>query len=152
MLDIILVTVGKIKEADYADLASQYLKRLRPYVRLRLVELPATPFSSSSQEKAKVAEGKRITDFLAGQAGRKVYLLAERGRHFSSPELAVWLETNSPLTLVIGGALGFSPELYEKYPQLSLSPLTFPHEMARVILLEQIYRAATILKGKGYHY
>jgi len=155
MLDIILLTVGKTKNADYGALAGEYQKRLRPYAKLRVVELAPTSFSATNQEKAKAEEGKRIEYFLtaqAAQAERKIYLLAERGKTFTSPELALWLEKNSSLVLVIAGALGFSPELYQKYPQISLSPLTFPHELARVILLEQIYRAATILQGKDYHY
>lgn len=152
MLDIILITVGKIKEPGLLDLADQYLNRLKPYAKLKLVELPASSFSPVNQEKAKAAESARITEALSKQSGRQIYLLAERGKEFSSPALATFLAESGPLTLVIGGALGFSAQLYAKYPQLSLSPLTFPHELARVILLEQLYRATTILSDKKYHY
>ncbi len=156
MLSITLITIGKIKEPFFQDAFQEYEKRLKPYVRLKVVELTLAPFSKDTKEKAKAIEGKRIKDFLekhdqeSGAAA--VYLLAERGRTYDSPAMAAWLEKSSPLILVIGGALGFSRELYERYPQLSLSSLTFPHEMARVILMEQLYRAASILNGKEYHY
>lgn len=156
MLDITLVAVGKIKESFWREAFEEYAKRLKPYARLKVIELPAEPFSKGGKEKTKEIEGKRIMDYLEKQSREfgvlSAYLLAERGRTFDSPTLAVWLEKNSPLTLIVGGALGFSDELYERYPQISLSPLTFPHELARVVLMEQLYRAATILNGKEYHY
>jgi len=152
MLDITLVAVGKIKEKSLAELADVYLKRLQPYAKLRLIELPAVPFSGANQTAAKEKEGAKIQECLNRQNGQNIYLLAERGKTFSSPELAQWLEKQAPLILVVGGALGFSEELYQKYPQISLSELTFPHEMARLILLEQVYRATTILNKKAYHY
>lgn len=153
MLDIILIVVGRIKDKRLASLADDYIKRLKPYVRLKIVELEAVAFSEKNQEAVKKLEADRIENFLNKQGGdRLVYLLAERGRQFNSPELSLWLKNNHPLVLVIGGSLGFSNQLYEKYPTLSLSALTFPHEMVRVILLEQIYRAVTILKHKNYHY
>jgi 23S rRNA (pseudouridine1915-N3)-methyltransferase len=155
MLDLTLVTIGTVKERAYQELCLEYEKRLRPYARLKVIELPAQPFSANNQTQAKERESQKISDFLIknNQAGpASIYLLAERGKSFSSPQLAAWLSQVQPLILVIGGALGFSPELYRRYPQISLSPLTFPHELARVVLLEQLYRAATILNNKSYHY
>jgi 23S rRNA (pseudouridine1915-N3)-methyltransferase len=153
MLDIILIAIGKIKDKRLADLANDYAKRLKPYARLKVVELEAVSFSENNKEAARKFEGEKIENFLNKQAdNRLIYLLAERGERFDSPKLALWLNNKNPLILVLGGSLGFSDELYEKYPSLSLSALTFPHEMARVILLEQIYRATTILKNKNYHY
>ncbi|MFA6194264.1 MAG: 23S rRNA (pseudouridine(1915)-N(3))-methyltransferase RlmH [Patescibacteria group bacterium] len=156
MLDITLIAVGKIKESFWRDAFEEYAKRLKPYVRLKIIELPPEPFSKSTKEKVKEIEGKRIMGYLEKQSHESgaslVYLLAERGRTFDSPTLAGWLEKNSPLVLIIGGALGFSEELYGRYPQISLSLLTFPHELARVVLMEQLYRAAAILNGKEYHY
>lgn len=156
MLNITLIAVGKIKEAFFQEAFKEYEKRLKPYIRLKVIELAPAPFSKDTKEKAKEIEGKRIKDFLEKHNQEpgvsSVYLLAERGRTYDSPAMAAWLEKSSPLILVIGGALGFSRELYERYPQLSLSPLTFPHEMARVILMEQLYRAAAILNKKEYHY
>jgi len=152
MLDITLVTIGKIKDKSCSALALEYLKRIKPYARLKIVELEAVSFSEKLQDKAKDYEGEKIITFLNKNKEAVVYLLAERGESFDSFKLANWLEKKSPLVLVLGGALGFSDTLYEKYPALSLSPLTFPHELARVVLLEQIYRAATILQHKSYHY
>jgi 23S rRNA (pseudouridine1915-N3)-methyltransferase len=152
MLDITIIAIGKIKNSSQAELAAEYWKRLKPYARLKLVELPATSFTQTNKEKSLVEEGDRITDYLAGRTEAQIFLMAERGQLMSSPELASWLEKSSPLVLVVGGALGFSRAVYDKYPAISLSPLTFPHEMARVVLLEQIYRATTILNKKDYHY
>lgn len=156
MLDITLIAIGKLKEPYFQAAFLEYAKRLRPYARLKIVELSAAPFSKNNQEKAKEIEGKRISDYLEknsknGQP-KNVYLLAERGQSFTSPSLAAWLNKNSALTLIMAGALGFSSELYKRYPQISLSPLTFPHELARVVLIEQLYRAATLMNHKDYHY
>lgn len=153
MLDIILIAIGKIKDKRLVELKNEYLKRLKPYARIKVFELEAVAFSDNNREAAKKFEGERIENFLNKQAdNRLVYLLAERGKQFDSPSLALWLKNKNPLILVVGGALGFSDELYKKYPSLSLSALTFTHEMARILLLEQIYRATTILKNKNYHY
>ena len=152
MIDITLVVIGKIKDKSYLSLITEYLKRIKPFARIKIVELEATPFSEKLREKAKEFEGEKIENYLSKQKEAVVFLLAERGKLLSSVELATWFEKKSPLVLILGGALGFSDDLYKKYPSLSLSPLTFPHELARVILLEQIYRAATILQNKSYHY
>ncbi len=152
MLDITLVAIGKIKDKSYSALALEYAKRIRPYARLKIIELEAVPFSEKLRNKAKDFEGEKINNFLNKNKEVVVYLLAERGESFNSLKLADWLEKKSPLIFVLGGALGFSDDLYKKYPSLSLSPLTFPHELARVVLLEQVYRAATILQNKSYHY
>lgn len=156
MLDITIVAIGKIKEGYYRDAFFEYQKRLRPYARLKIVELPAAPFLKNSQEQAKEFERETIENFLNKSEKSHnpvaVYLLAERGQTFTSVEFAAWLNKKQPLVLVIGGALGFSDLLYQKYPQISLSPLTFPHELARVVLVEQIYRATTIINKKIYNY
>lgn len=158
MLDIIILTVGKMKNDNLRAEAAEYAKRLSPFARLEIVELPAAPFLKNGRERAKEIEGEQIMKYLekaaarSGGPKRAVFLLAERGKVFSSPDFASFLDKNQPLFLIVGGALGFSPELYRLYPQISLSPLTFPHELARTILLEQIYRATTILNGKEYHY
>jgi len=152
MLDITLLVIGKVKEKAYSAVIAEYVKRLKPYARLKIIELEAAPFSDNTKERAKDFEGERIENFLNKHDEAIVYLMAERGKMFDSPELASFLEKKSPLILVVAGALGFSDVLYEKYSALSLSPLTFPHELARVVLIEQIYRATTILQKKNYHY
>ncbi|MFA5155689.1 MAG: 23S rRNA (pseudouridine(1915)-N(3))-methyltransferase RlmH [Patescibacteria group bacterium] len=156
MLDITLVAIGKLKERHYQAVFSEYAKRLKPFVRLKIMELPAVSFNRSNQAQAREFEAESIEHYLSRlekrQSPAAVYLLAERGRSFDSPSFAAWLAQKQPLVLVIGGALGFSDRLYAQYPQISLSPLTFPHELARVILAEQLYRAATIIQKKDYHY
>jgi len=156
MLDITLLIIGKVKEKYWQEALAEYSKRLSPYVRLRIKELAATPFSENNKIQSKELEAKRIVEYLESSSVKKnsaqVYLLAERGKMFNSPDFALWLEKTQPLVLVLGGTLGFSDELYRRYPQISLSPLTFPHELARVVVLEQIYRATTMLNNKNYHY
>lgn len=156
MLDLTLVTIGKIKEAYYQAAFLEYAKRVRPFVRLKVIELPAVPFFKGSQDQAREFEGETIENFLMktekNHNPAAVYLLAERGQVFNSLEFSAWLSKKQPLILIIGGSLGFSDQLYQQYPQLSLSTLTFPHELARVVLMEQIYRAATIINKKTYHY
>lgn len=151
MLNITLITIGKIKEAYLNEAALEYLKRIKPYGRLTVQELKAEPFSISTKLKAKQIEAERIMAVLEKKASAEIYLLAEHGTLFNSLEFAQKIKDRE-LVLVIAGSLGFAKELENKYPKISLSPLTFPHELARVVLLEQIYRAATIINSKEYHY
>lgn len=156
MLDLTILAIGPQKNKPLRLLAEEYQKRIKPYVRLELIELAATSFTGNNQEKAKELEGKAIQEYLDKRSVSNrpgaVFLVAERGKGYSSLELASWFKKEGPLILVVGGALGFSDRLYKRYPQISLSPLTFPHEFARVILLEQVYRATTIINQKDYHY
>jgi len=152
MLNITLITIGKIKEAYLNEAALEYLKRIKPYSRLTLHELKAEPFSSTTKDKAKKIEGERVANILERKSEAEIYLLSEHGTLFNSPDFAAKLNSNKELVLVIAGSLGFAKELEAKYPKISLSPLTFPHELAIVVLLEQIYRAATIINNKEYHY
>ncbi len=153
MLDITLVTIGKAKDKSYLSLISDYQKRSKPYLKLKIVELESLSFSEKTKDKAKEFEAERILNYLDKQKDNAaVYLLAERGEIYDSINFANWLNKKSPLILVLGGSLGFSDTLYNIYPSLSLSPLTFPHELARVVVMEQLYRAATILQKKNYHY
>jgi len=151
MLNITLITIGKIKEASLNEAALEYIKRIKPYGRLVIQELKAEPFASTTKDKAKKLEASRIEAVLDRKSDAVVYLLAEHGAQFNSLEFAAKIKDRE-LVLVIAGSLGFAKELEAKYPKISLSPLTFPHELARVILLEQIYRAATIINKKEYHY
>ena len=151
MLNITLITIGKIKDASLNEVALEYIKRIKPYGRLAIQELRAEPFASTTKDKAKKLEASRIEAVLERKGDAVVYLLAEHGAQFNSLEFAAKIKDRE-LVLVIAGSLGFAKELEAKYPKISLSPLTFPHELARVILLEQIYRAATIINKKEYHY
>ncbi len=157
MLDITILAVGKIKKEYFQTGCDEYLKRLSPYARIKMEEVQAEPFDSnvdSDRVKSKQKEGVRILAFLEKFPESYVFLMDEHGQSITSTELAQKVENlNKHIIFVIGGALGFSEEVL-KYnaEKISLSMLTFPHEMARMILLEQIYRAITILKNKNYHY
>ena len=152
MLNITIITIGKVRE-DYLDqAASEYIKRIKPYGRLTLQELKAESFSDTTKDKAKKLEAERIETVLKRKDEADIYLLSEHGTLFDSLKFAAKLNSHKELVLVIAGSLGFAKDLEAKYPKISLSPLTFPHELARVVLLEQIYRAATIINKKEYHY
>jgi len=153
MPDIIIIALGKIKEKYWIAAAEEYLKRLRPYARVRIVELTPEPFNKSSASIAKQKEADKINKVLEKYSDATVFLMDERGSEMTSLEFSEQLDKNSqPLVFVIGGSLGLAPELLNKYRKISLSKLTFLHEAARVILLEQIYRGITIIKGKDYHH
>jgi len=153
MWNITILAVGKLKEKHWQTASAEYLKRLQPYAKITIEELKAEPFSGATREKSKKIEASRIEDYLKNRPDSLVMLLAENGRRIDSYIFAETLKNISqPLILVIGGALGFKNELAEAYPKISLSKLTFPHELARVILLEQLYRAVAILNNKTYHY
>lgn|SRR5574344_1879655 len=151
MLNITIITIGKVKEAYLNEATLEYLKRIKPYGRLTMQELKAEPFSVTTKDKAKQIEAERIMAVLDKKTNAEIYLLAEHGTQFNSLDFASKIKDRE-IVLVIAGSLGFAKELENKYPKISLSPLTFPHELARVVLLEQIYRAATIISNKEYHY
>ncbi len=157
MLKITILAVGKIKEKNYAELMAEYLKRLSVDAVVEMVEMKSEPFRSQSDyEKVKKAEGRRIIDFLEKRPASKIFILDERGKEFTSEEFAGLLEREqqAEIVFVIGGSLGLSDEIlnYPKAQKMALSKMTFLHEMIRVILLEQIYRAVAIMKNKRYHY
>lgn len=153
MLDITIIAFGKIKEKTWQTAAQEYLKRLRPYARVKIEELKAESFSLKNKDEVKKIEGRRLLEFLRSYQTAEIRLLAEAGEEMNSPQLATWLEKPSrPIVLVIGGTLGFDKAISKQFKGLSLSRLTFPHELARVILLEQLYRASSIIQGKDYHY
>ena len=141
----IQVKPGKDKSSATAALTSDYLKRLARYIPVDTAELP----NEASLFRQLDKSSGRIAPFLI--------LLDSRGKRLSSEELAQLLEIHQSrgtqqLLFAVGGADGFSPEARKAASlQLSLGKMTLPHELARVILLEQLYRAFTILKGHPYH-
>lgn len=154
MLSLTIIALGKLKEKHYQAAVAEYLKRLAPYAKIKVEELKVEPFTESNKAKAKEVEGGRLLAFLERYEPSQVVLLDERGQEFTSHGLADFLDKASGgLVFVIGGTQGFSASVLEKYQhKLALSRLTLPHELARVVLAEQLYRAVTILKGKDYHY
>ncbi|HEY3012402.1 MAG TPA: 23S rRNA (pseudouridine(1915)-N(3))-methyltransferase RlmH [Gemmatimonadales bacterium] len=147
-----MLAVGKLRPY-YRQAADDYLRRLKRYAIVREHEVrEATRAPNAAAQRFE--EAARLEASIA--EGSTVVALAREGTGWSSRELARqlerWLLTARPLTLVIGGSEGLEPSLLGRAgARWSLGPLTFPHELARVIILEQIYRAFTILRGQPYH-
>ncbi|KPJ85065.1 hypothetical protein AMJ57_04485 [Parcubacteria bacterium SG8_24] len=155
-MDIRLICVGRLKENHWSGAQKEYLKRLRPYLRLKVEEVEAEPISRTvPPEESKRRESERLSDRLTDD--ELIVVLDRRGDRLPSGDFARFLrqegEPGRRLTFVVGGTTGLSDELLARsQKKISLSEMTFPHELARVILLEQLYRAMTILTGKRYHY
>lgn len=151
---ITVVAVGKLKERHWRDAAAEYLKRLGPYATVRVVEVPDRDLSSD-EDRARSAEADGILRALPD--GAHVFVLDVTGTQRSSEELAGHLSDltvrgTSHVVFVIGGAAGLDRSVVTRAAErLSLGPLTLPHQLARVVLLEQIYRAFRIIRGEPYH-
>ena len=153
---ITLLVVGKTTDSRLASLMEDYIRRLTHYVPFELVVLPDLKNAKAlSEEQIKSAEGEAILRFLT--PAMDVWLLDEHGREFRSVGYADFLQkkmgSGKDLTLVIGGPYGFSKEVYDRANgKISLSQMTFSHQMIRLMAVEQIYRAMTILRGEPYHH
>lgn len=153
-----LICVGKLKERYWRDAASEYEKRLTRYGRLEIIEIPDLP----EPAKASFAEEQRIKEAEGAAILRKirqddlVVALMIEGKQMDSPTLAEMLQTyydtGKRVVFVIGGSLGLAAGVAARADRrLSFSPLTFPHQLARIMLLEQIYRCCKIEAGERYH-
>ncbi len=153
---ITLLVVGKTTDPRLQSLIEDYQQRLKHYIPFEFVVVPDIKNAKTlSQEQLKSAEGQAILSFLT--PAMDVMLLDEHGREFRSIEYADFLQkkmgSGRDLTLVIGGAYGFSKEVYNRANgKISLSQMTFSHQMIRLMAIEQIYRAMTILRGEPYHH
>ena len=156
MMRITLLAVGKIKTSWIAERVREWATRLRPYIKLEIVEVASEPFRREQEkDEARGAEAERITRALEARPLAPAFLLDEHGKEYDSKEFAWFLgnQEGKELIFVIGGALGFDASLQEKFPKkIALSRMTLPHEMARCVFLEQLFRAVTIQQGKEYHY
>lgn len=158
-MKITVLAVGKIKEKFYTDAIAEYGKRLSRYCRLELIQVAdeKTPDHAGEAEEARIKEleGRRLLAQMRG--GAYVIALAIDGESLSSQGLSRKLEQlgvggKSHLMFVIGGSLGLSNEVLKRADyRLSFSKMTFPHQLMRVILLEQIYRSYRISCGEPYH-
>ena len=156
-MEVKLVTVGKTDVPWVREGLDLYVSRLRHYVPFTLVEIPQLKnVSAFSQEQIKEKEGELILKQVA--PGETVILLDERGRQYRSVEWADWIQRQlslggKGLVFVVGGAYGFSQKVYDRANGLvSLSKMTFSHQMVRTVFAEQLYRAFTIIKGEPYHH
>ncbi len=158
-MKITVIAVGKIKEKFYTDAIAEYSKRLSRYCRLEIIQVAdeKTPdgASEAQERQIKEKEGSRILAQI--KDGTYVIALAVQGIMLSSEQLAgklnrLGVDGQSQIVLIIGGSLGLSDEVLKRADyHLSFSPMTFPHQLMRVILLEQIYRSYRIISGEPYH-
>jgi len=154
MPHIHIVALGKLKEKFWREAESEYLKRLTPYYNIVLHEIREESFDEKSdKEKIKLAEAEKILTTLEKIKSENVIALDEHGKKFSSLSFSEFISPLTDIVFVIGGPLGLHQKVIEKVKtKISFSDMTFTHQMIRVFLLEQIYRATTIKIGKKYHY
>ncbi len=155
-MKIKIITVGKTRQKFWQLAEQEYSKRINRYIHLKQIVVDEASLSSLKNiELVWQREQKAILEKI--DSGEYLIILDKRGKQISSEALAQFLQKKMTqgvrsLTFVIGGSLGFSEDfLKNAHLVLSLSKMTFPHEMAKVILLEQLYRAFSILKGEKYH-
>ena len=155
-MKITLLFSGKTSDARLASLIDEYQQRLKHYVPFDIVVLPDLKNAKSlTEEQIKTAEGNLILQALT--PAMDVVLLDEHGREYRSIEFADYLQkkmsSGKDLTLVIGGPYGFSEAVYARANgKISFSQMTFSHQMIRIMAIEQLYRAMTILRGEPYHH
>lgn len=157
-MNMALVCMGRLKEKYWRDAAAEYEKRLSRFGKWETIELPDLPEPANSspaiEEQIKKKEGEAILARI--RDGDIVVCLCIDGRQMDSVQLSGKLteliDTGRRVVFVIGGSLGLSPEVVRRAQlRLSFSPMTFPHQLARVMLLEQIYRAHKINANERYH-
>lgn len=156
-MKIKVICIGKTGKGFLEEGELTYLNRLKHYVPVERIEIPDLKNAKSlNVDQIKKQEGDLILAKI--QSGEQVYLLDEHGKTFTSEKFAVFLQQRfnqggHALTLIIGGPYGFSEEVYGAATgKISLSELTFSHQMVRMILFEQLYRGMTILRGEPYHH
>lgn len=156
---ITILAVGKVRERYLSDGIAEYLKRLTRYATVQIVEVAEEPapetLSPAEQAQVTAREGERLSKAL--REGQYVIALAIDGTQLSSEAFAAHLQQlgtsgRSDIALLIGGSLGLDPATRARADlTLSFGPLTFPHQLMRLILVEQVYRAFRIMKGQPYH-
>ena len=158
-MNIAVISVGKLKEKPYREMADEYLKRLSRYGKYEEIELPDLPekvgSSPAEEEKLKIREGEEILRRLRHED--RAVALTISGRQRSSEELAMELreakqQGKGRMVFIIGGSLGLGNNVLARADcEMSMSRMTFPHQLAKVMLLDQLYRAEKILSGERYH-
>ena len=156
LMKIRLLVVGKTKEKLVEEGIKEYLKRLTRYTSFEIEVIPDAKVSNKmSSNEVKQLEGKEILKKLGSDI---LVLLDEKGKEFTSVAFSQWIEkhqlnSTKQITFLIGGAFGFSDEVYKRASsKIALSKMTFTHQMIRLIFIEQVYRAFTIIKGEKYHH
>ena len=156
-MKILLIVVGKTDQKWLTEGISQYVERLTHFCQFEMQVIPDIRNTKNmDQNVQKQREGELILNLL--QPSDDVWLLDDKGREMTSAETARWLEkrmaqSTKRLVFIIGGPYGFSPDVYNRVPgRLSLSKMTFSHQMVRLIFVEQLYRAFSILNNLPYHH
>lgn len=163
MININIICVGKIKEKSLSDLIYEYTKRLSKYCKLSIFELEDEKIpnnaSINDEEIIKDKEAQKIKSKLERIGKTEVILLDLQGKQYTSTEFSRKIDEittykSSSITFIIGGSLGFTDELRNNtsYNKISFSKMTFPHQLFRVFLLEQIFRAFKIKNNETYHH
>ncbi|MEG1651111.1 MAG: 23S rRNA (pseudouridine(1915)-N(3))-methyltransferase RlmH [Oscillospiraceae bacterium] len=158
MLSIDIVCIGKLNQKFYSEGCAEYLKRLSAFAKVGVSELSEVKMDgegAAAERRVIEAESKKILDYV-GRKRTVMVVMCIEGRQVSSVEFSQFFEKtammSSDITFVIGGSLGLSEELKSKAAlKMSMSEMTFPHQLARLMLLEQIYRACTINANIKYH-
>jgi 23S rRNA (pseudouridine1915-N3)-methyltransferase len=156
-MKIVFLTVGKTEDAYLKDGIDKYVKRLKHYTKLEVIELDALKNTKAlTPEQQKTKEAEMILKKLSPLD--HVVLLDENGTEFTSKQFANYLDkkaisSTSTLIFIVGGPYGFDQTVYARAnDKLSLSRMTFSHQMIRLLFTEQLYRAFTIIKGEPYHH
>lgn len=151
-----LILIGKTVNSHFNAGINDYLERTNHYLPFKITVIPDIKNTKNlTEEQQKIKEGEEILKHL--KHSDTVVLLDEHGKEFRSLEFATWIQkkqnTTRNLVFVIGGPYGFSRDVYQKANErISLSKMTFSHQMVRLIFTEQLYRACTIIKGEPYHH
>ena len=158
-MSVLILAVGRMKEKPFQQMAEEYLKRLSRFGKYEMAEVNDLPEPAGSspalEERLKAREGEALLQRL--RPGDHVIALTIPGRRLDSPGLAGRMEElrsrgAGRLVFILGGSLGLGANVLERADEeLSMSPMTFPHQLARVMLLEQLYRAEKIIAGERYH-
>ena len=159
MFEITLITMGKLKERFYTDAAAEYEKRLKGYCQFRLLELPEARLPDNPSPAEITAGLDKEADIIMSKIPRGAWfcVLTPEGKALSSEMFAkkiqeVKLSGKSSACFLIGSSFGISPKVKEKADyMLSMGPMTFPHHLARIMVLEQLYRSEAIQAGSKYH-
>ena len=154
-----IICVGKLREKYFLDAAEEYLKRLKRIMPVTVIELPDEPEPAQPSDKLNEAVMKREGEKILQKIGPQDHVIAMciDGKQYESTELAakmsnLFTQGKSNITFLIGGSLGLHPDVLKRANErMSMSKMTFPHQLARVMLLEQLFRAAKINAGERYH-
>lgn len=156
-MKIILLSVGKTDDPHFSQIIEEYRKRINFYIAFEMNTTPDIKNTKTLSEKEqKKLEGEKLLKWL--QPSDHVILLDDKGKQYSSVEFARYLEKKSflaakRLVFIVGGPYGFSEEMRERANEtVSLSQMTFTHQMVRIVFTEQLYRAMTILQNEPYHH